>query len=76
MSDVYLIRKGGMYYGHDNCGYVSSPFLAEIYSKDEADSHAKRCDELSVVPVSDVVNLTELSEHMQRMACMINSAKR
>jgi hypothetical protein len=44
------IRKGS-YYRPDSCGYTDYRHRAGVYTKEYAVSHAKRCEEITVVPI-------------------------
>ena len=71
MSDVYVLRKNGMYYGHNSCGYVHNVFNAELYDKDYAVQHATRCAEVTAVPISELIsNTEEIQEHIDRLEVM------
>jgi hypothetical protein len=46
------IKKRGSYYRPNSCGYTDYLAWAGVYSKEEAVSHAKSCDELVIIPIS------------------------
>jgi hypothetical protein len=46
------IRKHGSYYMPNACGYTQLKRLAGIYTKEDAVSHGKSCDELHVIPIN------------------------
>jgi len=50
------IKKRGTYYMPNSCGYTSYSTEAGVYPKLEAISHAKYCDELSLVPVNKIAH--------------------
>ena len=50
----YLLRKGGYYYRPNSAGYTDSITHAGIFDKDYALSHAKGCEEVTAVPVTDI----------------------
>ena len=52
----YLLQKQGMYYAHNNRGYVSRALLAEIYTKEYAELYASKHDDVHAIPVSDVLS--------------------
>lgn len=71
MTDLYFLEKSGLLYGHDSCGYVGSPFVAEIYGRSEADRRAAQCDEVRAVPISDRINSAgQIQEHIDRLVQM------
>lgn len=45
------IRKGS-YYRPNSCGYTDRIDRAGVYTKEYAVSHAKSCDELSIIPIN------------------------
>ena len=47
----FYVRKG-MYYKPNSCGYTDFQNKAGIYQKDEALSHARGCDDITIVPVN------------------------
>lgn len=52
------IRKHGSYYRPDACGYTIMRAIAGVYTKEEAVSHGKSCDDLHIIPINT-------SEHNQ-----------
>jgi hypothetical protein len=52
-SIVYVfIFKRGCYYGNNWCGYTDAQHRAGVYNKSEAISHARGCEELTVIPIN------------------------
>lgn len=66
----YVLIKHGMYYGHNNCGYVGRIEMAEIYNKGYAQDYAEGHDNVIAVPVSDYLNPDSLCEYVIRMEAM------
>ena len=58
------IRKGA-YYRPDSCGYTDYVTKAGIYEKTVAIEHAKRCEELTLIPINN-------SEHNTRIISEVN----
>ncbi len=56
MSEPYVLRKNGMYYAHNSCGYVSRVELAELYTKEYAEHQVSQCDDLSAHPVTNLIS--------------------
>lgn len=52
-TEKYFIRKHGMFYRPNKSGYTQSVLEAGLYDKDDALGHAKMCEELQTIPVSD-----------------------
>jgi hypothetical protein len=50
----YLLRKGGYYYRPHSAGYTGSITHAGIFDEGYALSHAKGCDEVSAIPVTEI----------------------
>jgi hypothetical protein len=64
----YLLKKNGMWYGHNSCGYTNRAELAELYTKEYAERHASNCDEVIAVPVTDVIKSVEhVQEYIDRL---------
>lgn len=67
----YVLRKQGMYYAHNNCGYVHNVLMAEIYTKDYAEAYAGRHEEIQAIPViSCISNAEEIQEYIERLQVM------
>lgn len=59
-SIVYVfIFKRGYYYGNNWCGYTDAQHRAGVYNKSEAVSHARSCEELTVIPI-DIDNYNQM----------------
>lgn len=68
MSVPYLISKNGMWYAHNSTGYVARAEMAELYTEQDAKSHANQCDEVRAVPVTDILKSAEdLQEYIDRL---------
>ena len=68
MATPYVLRKSGMYYAHNNCGYVSRVLLAELYDEDYAKNYAEGHDEIDAVPVTELLTgAEEVQEYIDRM---------
>jgi len=64
----YVIQKSGMYYAHGNKGYVSRVLLAELYTKEYAESHCKTVEECRAIPVTDLItDAEEVQEYIDRL---------
>lgn len=59
------IRKSGSYYAPNNCGYTQFKFSAGVYTKKDAVSSAKGCEELILEPIN-------IEEHNTMMRSKIN----
>jgi hypothetical protein len=59
MEMPYLLRKHGMWYAHNSCGYTNRAELAELYTKEYAERHAESCDEVTAIPVNQVIESAE-----------------
>lgn len=72
MKDIpYVITKDGMYYAHDSRGYVHRVLLAELYTKEYAESHAKMCDECRAIPITDLLaDADEVQNYIDRLEVM------
>lgn len=72
LSDMpYVLKKHGMYYAHNNCGYVSRVELAEIYTKDYAIQYAENHEDIYAIPVSELItDARGLSEYVERIEAM------
>ena len=67
----YVLKKHGMYYAHNNCGYVSRVELAEIYNSAYAIQYAENHDDIYAIPVSDLIKDPHgLSEYIERIEAM------
>lgn len=72
MIDIpYVIRKNGMYYAHDSCGYVNNVMNAELYTKTYAEQHCSHGPEYQAIPVTDLISSTKhIDETMERLQAM------
>lgn len=74
MSTPYVIRRNGMYYGHNSCGYVSSVYLAELYTEEYAKRHARITEECTAIPVTDLVpDRDQPQEYLDRIEAILNA---
>lgn len=77
MSEPYVLIKNGMFYAHNNCGYVSRVELAELYNKEYAESQVSQCDDLSAHPVtnfiSDVDHIDNVIERLEEMKIAVEN---
>lgn len=62
VSHCYIVKRGQYYMGN-YCGYTSKKSEAGVYKKEDAVSHARYCEELSLQPI-------DIDSHNQ----MINNA--
>lgn len=73
MNMLYFLKKNGMYYSHDSCGYVSNFTQAEVYYERFAKFETKRCKEVTAIPITDVIqNSKEIQEYIDRLEAMKN----
>jgi hypothetical protein len=64
----YLLRKNGMWYAHNDCGYTGRAELAELYTKEYAENTTKHHDDITAVPVTDIINSVEhVQEYIDRL---------
>jgi hypothetical protein len=55
----YVLIEAGMFYAHNSRGYVHRVEIAEIYTKEYAESHARSCSGKVVAkPVTDFIKDT------------------
>ena len=67
----HALKKNGMYYAHNDCGYVSRVLLAEIYTEEYATRYARMHDEITAVPVAEVLTgVEEIQEYIDRLELM------
>lgn len=50
----YLLRKGGYYYRPNSAGYTEAITRAGIFDEPYALSHAKSCEEVTAIPVTEI----------------------
>jgi hypothetical protein len=67
---LYVLKKNGMYYAHDNCGYVNRVLMAEIYTKKYAKNYAKNHDEIDAIPIDELISIEELDPYLERIKKM------
>jgi hypothetical protein len=71
METPYVLKKNGMYYAHNSCGYVHRVLLAELYTEEYAKRHAEGCDECEAIPVTEcLTGPDEVQEYIERMEVM------
>ncbi len=71
METPYVIKKNGMYYAHNSCGYVSRVIMAELYDKDYAIAQEKMCKELQAIPITDcLMGAEEVQAYIDRLEVM------
>ena len=63
----YLLRKNGMWYAHNDCGYTARAELAELYTKERAERSAAHCEEITAVPLTDIIKSAE--HRLQSQGC-------
>lgn len=63
-----FIRKHGSFYRPGSCGYTDFKVKAGVYTKEEAVSHARSCNEITVVPI-------DIEEHNKYIMEEINELK-
>ena len=67
----YVIKKNGMYYAHNSCGYTSRVLLAELYTESHAKARETQCGELQAIPVTELLTGSEeVQEYIDRMEVM------
>lgn len=67
----YLLRKGGMWYAHNSSGYTARAELAELYTKEYAESYANNHDEVSAVPLNEIIkSADQLNPYIERIKAM------
>lgn len=71
MSTPHVITKNGMYYAHNNCGYVSRVLLAELYDETYATDYAKLVEGCRAVPITELLTGSEeVQEYIDRLEVM------
>ncbi|WP_421862460.1 hypothetical protein [Marinobacter adhaerens] len=68
----YVLIKGGMFYAHNSQGYVHRVELAEIYTKEYAERHARSCSgEVVAKPATDFLHDTHaIDSIIERLEAM------
>ena len=59
------IKKRGLYYRPDNCGYTEYKISAGIYSKEDAVGSGRGCHDLIIVPIDIQEHNKVLQEHIE-----------
>ena len=73
MKPLYVLKKNGMYYAHNNCGYVSRVINAEIYDEDYAKKYAEGHEEIQAIPITELLTgAQEVQEYIDRLCKMRN----
>ena len=76
MEMLYLIKKNGSFYAHESAGYTARPELAELYTKQYAQSLANAHDEVQAVALNEVIrNANQLIPYLERMQKMVDVLK-
>lgn len=71
----YVLQKGGYYYAHNSCGYVGRVEMAELYTKDYAESHARSCEEVRAFPISVFLRVETIEPYIERLLLMRQALK-
>ncbi len=50
-KNLFYIRKGYAFYRQNGRGYTDKFWEAGVYTEEEANMHARSCDELRIIPV-------------------------
>lgn len=61
------IKKRGLYYRDNYCGYVEERLGAGIYTKKEACYHADGCLELTVIPIDTKEHNDYINNHINKL---------
>lgn len=70
----YFIKKSGMYYADNYCGYTQRSELAGIYTKEEAEevcNHPR--SECVAIKASDIVSKEEAQHCIDKLAAIRDS---
>ena len=71
MDEPYVLKKSGMYYAHNNCGYVGRVLLAELYTEQYAKNYIKGRDDIQAIPISEcLTGSEEVQNYLDRMEVM------
>lgn len=74
VSVPYVLKKNGMYYAHNDCGYVDRVLLAELYEEKCAKIYAERHEEIRAIPVTELLtSRDEVQEYIDRLEAMKNA---
>lgn len=63
------IKKRGEYYRPNSCGYTTYKFFAGVYTKEEAVSDAKSCNDLTIIPI----NVEEHNKYINTIISDLNT---
>lgn len=63
ISHCYIMKRG-TYYRPNSCGYTEFKLFAGIYSKNEAVSDGKSCQDLTIVPIDVKEHNEYLNKHL------------
>lgn len=71
-SEPHVLIKGGMFYGHNSCGYVSNVLMAELFDERFAKNQEKSSDgEIRALPVTDFLRDSDyIQEVIDRLEVM------
>ena len=71
---VFLLKKHGMYYAHNSCGYVDSYRLAEVYTEEDAKLSASQSSgEVMAIDATSVARINEIDETIERLEKIRNA---
>ncbi|MDX1489698.1 MAG: hypothetical protein R3332_00275 [Pseudohongiellaceae bacterium] len=67
----YVLIKSGMYYAHNDRGYVNRVINAEIYNEKYAKKYASMHEGVRAIPISDAISsYSELDPYIERLLVM------
>jgi len=71
----YLIKKNGMFYRRNACGYTDFISHAGVFDEDYAKISANSCDELSIMPVSEIskVEISSIEQQILTAQAVLNA---
>ena len=76
MKTPYVLKKNGMYYAHNSCGYTHRVITAELYDEEYATRHAAQCEEVQAIPVKDLITgPDEIQKYINRLEIMRDAVK-
>lgn len=64
----YCYIKKGSYYRPNSCGYTDYKYRAGVYTKEEAVQSAKRCDELTIIPIDILEHNTMINNEISELS--------
>lgn len=70
MKQLFLIRKDGMWYAHNSCGYVSRVELAEVYTREQAEARTHDVEGAYMVALEGAINMDSLHNTINRLRIM------